>query len=152
MRTIVSGRIRLNLFAGINHNVSPHSQFWLAQWLISPLTTLNLWFRLRRRCASHHSFSWLLPSRERNCLRVSGFGTCVVVWHIPLLRSLRQGRGKLTFALLNTFYKAKGHLLFTKRPGLFSDIILAGTPATVAFSGTSFTTTAPAPILALFPI
>ena len=41
---------------------------------------------------------------------------------------------------------------FTNTPGLFHDTTLAGTPATVAFSGTSFTTTAPAAIVALFPI
>lgn len=35
-------------------------------------------------------------------------------------------------------------------PGDLYETILAGTPATVAFSGTSFTTTAPAPIVALF--
>lgn len=28
-------------------------------------------------------FLWRSPSRERSCLRVSGFGMCVAVWHIP---------------------------------------------------------------------
>ena len=53
---------------------------------------------------------------------------------------------------IKTLYYSILHLLFTKRPGSLYEITFAGTPATVEFSGTSFTATDPALIEELFPI
>lgn len=54
--------------------------------------------------------------------------------------------------VLIKYYTLFFHTLNLKSEWSLYEIIFAGLPATVAFSGISFTTMAPAPIVTLFPI